>query len=63
MNLLFEITCIFINCMLLSLSCVVYAYPNVRSPFLGAEPTRRQACLFNLMLVAPFGLFALGAVI
>ena len=63
MRLLFEITCVFINCVLLSLSCVVYAYPKVRSRFRGGEITRRQECMCNLMLVVPFGLFALGAVI
>jgi hypothetical protein len=62
-GLLFEITCIFINCVLISLTCVVYAYGRLSYASLDEEPSVFQQYMLNLVRLAPFGLFALGAVI
>jgi hypothetical protein len=63
MRLWFEIGLIFLDCVLLSLSCVVYAYSRLSYPTFDREPSVFQQYLLNLVRLAPFGVFALGAVI
>ena len=63
MRLWFEIGLIFLNCVLISLGCVVYGFGRIRGPFRSEQSTPIRQCMTEFVLVAPFGVFALGAVI
>lgn len=63
MKLWLEITCIYVNCVLLSLSSILFALNHVRIRMRADGVKSWQESLACYAFVAPFGLFPLGAAI